>query len=108
MKVEVIRGVPDSHEYEISLRLKQELESRFPSKETDQRFAWIFPNHDCSGTKIRDVDILMYVDLRTEVDFNDIDGRRKKCFVTNFAASIEVTRKDQYSTEGNNIICDYN
>jgi DNA polymerase III delta prime subunit len=103
VKVEVIAGQQGSPEYTKSIELKEQFIRKYGDSEQDLRFAWIFPNHDCSSQKgIRDVDILVYADIRAYVEFPTEKGS-KRCFIQNFVANIEVCNRDEWWREGSHV-----
>ncbi|PZV05157.1 MAG: hypothetical protein DCF22_24895, partial [Leptolyngbya sp.] len=107
MKVEVIAGKKGSPEFQKALELKEQFISRFGDSNQDNRFAWIFPNHDCSSQRgIRDVDILVYADVRANVEFRE-NRVIKTCYVQNFVANIELCNRDEWWREGTHVCVSY-
>jgi len=99
MKVELISGVRQSSEYNFALKLRDQFIRKFGDKPNDGRFAWIFPNHDCSSQAgVRDVDILVYADIRMAVP--TFDGNEEiLCFIQNFAVAIELCNRDEWRVD---------
>jgi DNA polymerase III delta prime subunit len=106
MKVEIIGGNKLSSEYLFAASLKKDFIDCFGENANDERFVWIFPNHDCSGNAgVRDVDILVYADVRSRVKINGTD---EYCYIQNFAANIELCNRDEWwSDTSNHIWVDY-
>lgn len=107
MKVEIIAGKQGSPEFQKALELKEQFINKFRDSKQDDRFAWIFPNHDCSSQKgIRDVDILVYADIRANIEFRK-NGVVKTCYIQNFVTNIELCNRDEWWREGNHVWVSY-
>lgn len=107
MKVEVIAGKKGSPEFQKAIELKEQFIRKFGDSNQDNRFAWIFPNHDCSSQKgVRDVDILVYADIRANVEFRK-NRIIKTCYIQNFVTNIELCNRDEWWREGNHVWVSY-